>query len=114
MSKLIFEDILKQVAEKHNLKTVIFRYFNVAGADKRLRSGQIKKPATHLIKIAAEAACGKRKNMFLFGNDYETFDGSCIRDYIHITDLAELHHLAIQYCDLFINTLCVIIIIINW
>ena len=96
-SKLILEDLIKEVSSKFKFKSLVFRYFNVAGADKKLRTGQIKDPATHLIKIACEVACGKRENISIFGNDYSTFDGTCIRDYIHVSDLAELHLLGTEY-----------------
>ena len=67
------------------------RYFNVAGADKKLRSGQISKRSTHLIKILSEVVVGKRDHIEIFGNDYNTADGTAIRDYIHVSDLADIH-----------------------
>ena len=67
------------------------RYFNVAGADKKLRSGQISKRSTHLIKILSELVVGKRDHIEIFGNDYNTPDGTAIRDYIHVSDLADIH-----------------------
>ncbi len=72
-------------------KSIILRYFNVAGADAKLRSGLISKKATHLVKIASEAAVGKREDVTIYGNDYKTSDGTAIRDYIHVSDLAEIH-----------------------
>ncbi len=96
-SKLVMEDIINKLSICHNFNSLIFRYFNVAGADKKLRTGQIKVPATHLIKIACEVALHKRESLSIFGDDYETFDGTCIRDYIHIADLAEIHYLAVEY-----------------
>ncbi|MAV63729.1 MAG: UDP-glucose 4-epimerase GalE [Candidatus Marinimicrobia bacterium] len=76
---------------KDDFKFVILRYFNVAGADKNLRSGQISKKSTHLIKILSEVAVGKRDHIEIFGNNYDTPDGTAIRDYIHVSDLADLH-----------------------
>ena len=70
---------------------VILRYFNVAGADPQGRTGQSTKGATHLIKVAVETALGKREKIDVFGTDYETPDGTCIRDYIHVSDLARAH-----------------------
>ena len=70
---------------------IILRYFNVAGADKKLRSGQISKKSTHLIKIISEVVVGKRDQIKIFGNDYNTHDGTAIRDYIHVSDLADIH-----------------------
>ncbi len=72
-------------------KFIILRYFNVAGADKKLRSGQISKRSTHLIKILSEVVVGKRDHIEIFGNDYNTADGTAIRDYIHVSDLADIH-----------------------
>jgi len=100
MSKLMSENILKDAAKAHkNFKYVILRYFNVAGADVGGRIGQSTKDATHLIKVAAEAATGKRDKILVFGTDYDTPDGSCIRDYIHVDDLAYAHFLALDYLD---------------
>lgn len=96
-SKLVFENIIKNASKKNKLNYIILRYFNVAGADSKLRTGQVKDPATHLIKIACEVATNKRQNISIFGNDYNTSDGTCVRDYIHIADLAEIHKLAIDY-----------------
>lgn len=98
MSKLMSENILKDSAKAYkNFKYVILRYFNVAGADVNGRIGQSTKNATHLIKVAAEAATGKRDKILVFGTDYDTHDGSCIRDYIHVDDLAYAHILALDY-----------------
>jgi UDP-glucose 4-epimerase len=72
------------------------RYFNVAGADPRGRSGQSSPTATHLIKVAAQTALGKRQSMQIFGTDYTTPDGTCIRDYIHVSDLVAAHRLALE------------------
>jgi len=100
MSKLMSENILRDSAKAYKgFKYVILRYFNVAGADIQGRIGQSTKNATHLIKVAAEAACGKRDKVQVFGVDYDTPDGSCIRDYIHVDDLANAHLLALDYLD---------------
>lgn len=90
-SKLMTEWMLRDVARAHGLNTAVLRYFNVAGADPQGRSGQSTPGATHLIKIACETACGRRPSMNIFGTDYDTPDGTCIRDYIHVTDLATAH-----------------------
>ncbi|MGL5114763.1 MAG: UDP-glucose 4-epimerase GalE [Beijerinckiaceae bacterium] len=97
MSKLMTEAMLRHASEAHGLKHVILRYFNVAGADPRGRSGQSSERATHLIKIAAEVATGKRAGMSIFGRDYATPDGTCIRDYIHVSDLARAHSAALDH-----------------
>ena len=76
---------------KDNFQFIILRYFNVAGADKKLRSGQISKKSTHLIKKISEVVVGKRDQIKIFGNDYNTPDGTAIRDYIHVSDLADIH-----------------------
>ena len=73
------------------------RYFNVAGADPQGRTGQSTAGATHLIKVACEAALGKRPGLSVFGTDYETRDGTCVRDYIHVTDLVRAHMLALNH-----------------
>ena len=90
-SKLMTEWMLRDAALAYGLRVAVLRYFNVAGADPRGRSGQSTPGATHLIKIACEAACGRRPGMEIFGTDYATPDGTCVRDYIHVTDLAEAH-----------------------
>ncbi len=79
------------------LRFVVLRYFNVAGADPKLRTGQSTPAATHLIKVACEAALGKRPKMDVFGTDYPTPDGTCMRDYIHVSDLARAHSAALGY-----------------
>ena len=76
---------------------MILRYFNVAGADPELRTGQSTKGATHLIKVAVETALGRRAKMDVFGTDYPTADGTCVRDYIHVSDLAQAHLDALRY-----------------
>ena len=96
-SKLFLEEIIRDVAVSKNLTFLNLRYFNVAGADPLKRTGQIKEPASHLIKIACETAIGKRKKIQVYGDNYKTFDGSCIRDYIHVSDLADLHIKAGEY-----------------
>lgn len=90
-SKLITETMLRDISAVTGLKYVILRYFNVAGADPDGRQGQKSKNATHLIKIASEVACGKRKSLSVFGMDYDTPDGTGVRDYIHVEDLASAH-----------------------
>lgn len=90
-SKLMTEWILDDAANAHGLKHVTLRYFNVAGADPAGRSGETSLPATHLVKLAARAALGKRPSLSIFGTDYPTPDGSCIRDYVHVSDLADAH-----------------------
>jgi len=90
-SKLMTEIMLRDAAAAHGLSYIILRYFNVAGADPRLRTGQSTKGATHLIKVAVETAIGLRPMMEVFGTDYETPDGTCIRDYIHVCDLVRAH-----------------------
>jgi len=83
--------MLRHAAAAHGLDYVILRYFNVAGADPGLRTGQSARGATHLIKVAVEAALFKRARMSVFGTGYPTPDGTCIRDYIHVTDLVRAH-----------------------
>jgi UDP-glucose 4-epimerase len=95
-SKLMTELMLADAAAAHDLRYTALRYFNVSGADPQKRTGQSTKGATHLIKVASETALGKRPSMQLFGTGYPTPDGTCVRDYIHVTDLAEAHYLALQ------------------
>jgi UDP-glucose 4-epimerase len=90
-SKLMSEWMLRDIAASHGVRYVALRYFNVAGADPALRSGQSSRVATHLIKVASQVVLGKRRHLDVFGADYPTPDGSCIRDYIHVTDLADAH-----------------------
>jgi len=90
-SKLMVEWMLEDVGRAHGLPFIVLRYFNVAGADLKGRSGQATPRATHLIKVACEVATGKRQGMEIFGTDYPTRDGTCIRDYIHVADLIEAH-----------------------
>lgn len=96
-SKLMTEMMLRDTANAHDFSYVALRYFNVAGADPEGRTGQSTPKATHLIKVANEVATGKREYMQLFGRDYDTPDGTCIRDYIHVSDLARAHSLALSY-----------------
>lgn len=96
MSKLMTEWILRDAAKAHGFTYSVLRYFNVAGADPNGRTGQSTKGATLLIKVAAETALGKRPFMEIFGDDYPTPDGTCIRDYIHVTDLVVAHRLALE------------------
>jgi UDP-glucose 4-epimerase len=96
-SKLMTEIMLRDAAAAHGLDYVILRYFNVAGADPKLRTGQSTRGATHLIKVAVETALGKRARMNVFGTDYPTPDGTCIRDFVHVTDLVRAHSDALAY-----------------
>ena len=96
-SKLMSEMILRDCAHATDISYVILRYFNVAGADPKGRAGQLSQPASHLIKIAVEAAVGKRSSIQLYGTDYPTPDGTCIRDYIHVSDLIAAHVSALAY-----------------
>lgn len=96
-SKLMTEVMLRDISHAHDFNYVALRYFNVAGADPKGRSGQSTPRATHLIKVACETALGKRSHMQVFGNDYPTADGTCIRDYIHVTDLVHAHARALNY-----------------
>jgi UDP-glucose 4-epimerase len=96
MSKLMTETMLADVAAAHPLNYCALRYFNVAGADPRARTGQSTAGATHLIKVAVEAALGKRTHVEVFGTDYATPDGTGVRDYIHVSDLAAAHVLALE------------------
>jgi len=95
-SKLMTEQMLSDTAAAHDLNFCALRYFNVAGADPQARSGQSTAGATHLIKVAVEAALGKRDKVAVFGTDYDTPDGTGVRDYIHVSDLAAAHVLALQ------------------
>ena len=96
-SKLMTEIMLADAARAHDFNYVALRYFNVAGADPEGRTGQSTPRATHLIKVACETALGKRGHMDVFGTDYPTADGTCIRDYIHVSDLARAHSAALGY-----------------
>lgn len=98
-SKLMTEIMLHDVAQAHGMNYVVLRYFNVAGADPQARIGLATVGATHLLKIAVEAATGQRAKIDVFGTDYPTADGSCIRDFIHVSDLAQAHVAALNYLD---------------
>ncbi len=95
-TKLIVEKILQSLSSVHNINYGILRYFNVAGADPKKRTGQLTDNATHLIKVACETALGYRPKMEIYGNDYNTNDGTAIRDFIHVTDLIEAHILLLS------------------
>jgi UDP-glucose 4-epimerase len=95
-SKLMTERMLADSSAAYDLNYGALRYFNVSGADPEGRAGQIGRGSTHLIKVAVEAAVGKRDHVDVFGNDYPTPDGTCIRDYIHVSDLADAHVLALE------------------
>jgi len=95
-SKLMTEIMLRDTANAHALTYTALRYFNVAGADPKGRSGQSSALATHLIKVACATALGKRQSMSVFGTDYPTPDGTCVRDYIHVWDLVQAHLKALQ------------------
>ena len=97
MSKLMTEAMIRDASHAHGLHHCILRYFNVAGADPMLRSGQSTDGATHLIKVAVEAALGRRSHVAIFGTDFATRDGTGVRDYIHVSDLAEAHVLALDH-----------------
>ncbi|HZP10247.1 UDP-glucose 4-epimerase GalE [Methyloceanibacter sp.] len=96
-SKLMTEIMLRDTANAYPLRYVALRYFNVSGADPKGRSGQSTPKATHLIKVASQAALGERPFLEVFGTDYATPDGTCIRDYIHVTDLVRAHLEALRY-----------------
>ena len=96
MSKLMTEIMLEDVSKAHDFNYCALRYFNVAGADPKCRTGQSTAGATHLIKVAVEAALGKRSHVSVFGTDYDTPDGTGVRDYIHVSDLARAHVLALE------------------
>lgn len=99
-SKLMTEWMLRDAAVAHpDFNYVALRYFNVAGADPQLRSGQSFPRATHLIKIASQAATGDRSHIEVYGTDYPTTDGTCVRDYIHVSDLAQAHLCALNYLE---------------
>ena len=96
LSKLMSEWMLRDAAAAYGLRYTALRYFNVAGADPKGRTGQSTPGATHLIKVACETALGKRPSMQVFGTDYPTPDGTCVRDYIHVSDLVAAHRLALE------------------
>ena len=96
-SKLMTETLLRDVSVATALRYIALRYFNVAGADAGGRAGQVVRNSTNLIKVVAELAAGKREDLTVFGNDYPTADGTCVRDFIHVSDLAEAHVAALAY-----------------
>jgi UDP-glucose 4-epimerase len=96
-SKLMVEHMLHDVAVSGDFNYVSLRYFNVAGADPMSRIGQAREDATHLITVSLRAALGKKSHLGIFGTDYPTHDGTCIRDYIHVDDLSDAHILALEY-----------------
>jgi len=96
-SKLMTERMLDDASAAHGFNYGALRYFNVAGADSRGRAGQMGKGSTHLIKVACEAAVGKRDHIAVYGDDYSTPDGTCVRDYIHVSDLAAAHVVALEH-----------------
>lgn len=95
-TKLFFEKALKRYDEIYDLKYISLRYFNAAGADPEAEIGEAHNPETHLIPIVLQTALGLRDKIYIYGNDYQTRDGSCIRDYIHVNDLAAAHILALE------------------
>ncbi|AFY75286.1 UDP-glucose-4-epimerase [Synechococcus sp. PCC 7502] len=97
MSKLMVEHILKDFDTAYNLKSVAFRYFNAAGADPEGKMGEDHNPETHLIPLILATALEQRDHISVFGSDYPTPDGTCIRDYIHVNDLADAHVLGLEY-----------------
>jgi UDP-glucose 4-epimerase len=97
MSKLMSEQMLRDASAAYGFNYVILRYFNVAGADPNGRLGQSTPGATHLIKVALETALGRRSYMSIYGDDYPTPDGTCVRDYVHVSDLANAHLIALDY-----------------
>jgi UDP-glucose 4-epimerase len=98
-TKLAIERMMRWYDEPHGLKSICLRYFNAAGAAENGEIGEAHDPETHLIPLVLQVAGGKRENIHIFGTDYPTRDGTCIRDYVHILDLAEAHLLAMDYLD---------------
>jgi len=98
-SKLMVEEILRDYSDAYDLSYVSLRYFNAAGADPEVEIGELHEPETHLIPIVLDAAMGLRDSVRIFGTDYPTPDGTCIRDYIHVMDLADAHWRALEYLE---------------
>ena len=96
-TKLSMEHMMRWVSQAHGLRYVALRYFNACGAHKSGRIGEAHSPETHLIPLILQVPLGKRQSVGIFGTDYETRDGTCVRDYIHVTDLAQAHILAMEY-----------------
>lgn len=99
MTKLMVERIFRDYGNAYGLRYAVLRYFNAAGADIEGEIGESHSPETHLIPLVLDAAAGKREDIKVFGTDYDTPDGSCVRDYIHVADLAEAHFLALRYLE---------------
>lgn len=95
-SKYFFEKVLKRYDDLFDIKYISLRYFNAAGADPSGKIGEDHDPETHLIPLVLDTALGKREKLYIFGTDYQTRDGSCLRDYIHVNDLASAHFLALE------------------
>ena len=98
-SKRAVEEILQQMSVSFGLKHVIFRYFNVAGADPDCEVGEFHEPETHLVPLILAAIGGKRDAITIFGTDYDTIDGTCIRDYVHVSDLVDAHLLGLKWLE---------------
>lgn len=98
-TKLMMEQIMADYAAAYGLKYTALRYFNAAGADPNGEIGEMHNPETHLIPLVLDAAMGRRKNIKVFGGNYKTHDGTCVRDYIHVVDLASAHMLALRYLE---------------
>lgn len=98
-SKRAIEDMLRDFDASHGLKSVIFRYFNVAGGDEEAEVGEFHRPETHLIPLILDAIDGKRDALTIFGTDYDTPDGTCIRDYVHVCDLVDAHVLGVNWLN---------------
>lgn len=96
-SKRAVEDILTDFEAAHGLRSVVFRYFNVAGADPEAEVGEFHRPETHLVPLVLDAIDGKRDSLTIFGTDYDTPDGTCIRDYVHVCDLVDAHVLGLKW-----------------
>lgn len=96
-SKLMVEEILEDYSSAYGFKSIRFRYFNAAGADPDREIGEAHVPETHLIPLILDAAAGKRENIKIYGTDYETKDGTCVRDYVHVNDLADAHIRGVEY-----------------
>lgn len=98
-TKLIVENLLKDYQNAYGFKFVVLRYFNAAGADPDGEIGESHNPETHLIPLVLDVASGARKDIKVYGTNYDTYDGSCVRDYIHVSDLAEAHVLSLHYLE---------------
>lgn len=98
-SKRAIEDMLRDFGSSHGLNSVIFRYFNVAGCDPEAEVGEFHQPETHLIPLMLDAIAGKRPALTVFGSDYPTADGTCIRDYVHVSDLVDAHVLGLKWLE---------------